>query len=178
MASRIAEAPISIFEMYAPTIEQVREKILNWRQNNSIFENTDSPGLIIIDYFRMIRFLGEYSGEKSGSAISRTLKQLTNEMQLSTIVTAGLRPGIERHRIDKRPSLADFAEYEESLADDADTVYLLYRDEMYNSTKGNTGIAEVYVAKQRFGPLGSLELNFLSKYGRFENLDSIIKKQL
>ncbi len=57
-----------------------------------------------------------------------------------------------------------------AIEQDADLVILLLREEYYNPTEENRGVAEVIIAKQRNGPVGSLNLTFIGEYMRFENL--------
>ena len=72
-------------------------------------------------------------------------------------------------RSDHRPQLSDLRE-SGAIEQDADLVILLLREEYYNPTEENKGIAEVIVAKQRNGPVGTLNLTFIGEYMRFENL--------
>ena len=72
-------------------------------------------------------------------------------------------------RTDHRPQLSDLRE-SGAIEQDADVVVLLLREEYYNPTEENKGIAEVIIAKQRNGPVGTLNLTFIGEYMRFENL--------
>ena len=71
-------------------------------------------------------------------------------------------------RTDHRPILADLRE-SGAIEQDADVVAFIYRDEQYNRTEENEGLAEVIVAKQRNGPTGTVNLAFLKQFTRFEN---------
>jgi replicative DNA helicase len=72
-------------------------------------------------------------------------------------------------RVDRRPQLSDLRE-SGAIEQDADLVVLLLREEYYNPTPENEGLAEVIIAKQRNGPVGTLRLTFIKEYTRFENL--------
>jgi replicative DNA helicase len=72
-------------------------------------------------------------------------------------------------RADHRPQLADLRE-SGAIEQDADVVAFIYREEQYNQTEENTGVAQVIFAKQRNGPTGSVNLAFLKEFTRFENM--------
>ena len=72
-------------------------------------------------------------------------------------------------RSDHRPQLSDLRE-SGAIEQDADLVLLLLREEYYNQTDENKGIADVIIAKQRNGPVDTIKLAFISEYMRFENL--------
>ena len=72
-------------------------------------------------------------------------------------------------RTDHRPQLSDLRE-SGAIEQDADVVVLILREEYYNPTQDNQGIAEIIIAKQRNGPVGSMKLAFIKEYTRFENL--------
>ena len=72
-------------------------------------------------------------------------------------------------RQDHRPQLSDLRE-SGAIEQDADVVVLLMREEYYNPTEENKGVADVIIAKQRNGPVGTIKLAFLKEFMRFENL--------
>ena len=72
-------------------------------------------------------------------------------------------------RTPKRPQLSDLRE-SGAIEQDADLVLFIYREDYYNPNTPKKGIAEVIVAKQRNGPIGTVELMFQKDYARFENL--------
>ncbi len=102
------------------------------------------------------------------SEISRSLKALAKELNLPLIAVSQLSRAPEK-RETFRPRLSDLRE-SGAIEQDADVVMLLFREEYYNPKETNKGIAEVIVAKQRNGPVGSQNLIFLSEYTKFENL--------
>jgi replicative DNA helicase len=75
-------------------------------------------------------------------------------------------------RTDHRPQLSDLRE-SGAIEQDADVVILIMREDYYNRTPENQGIAEIIVAKQRNGPTGTLKLTFISEYTRFENMTHV-----
>ena len=68
-----------------------------------------------------------------------------------------------------RPKLSDLRE-SGAIEQDADVVVLLFREEYYNPTEANKGVAEAIIAKQRNGPTGSVHLSFLREYMKFADL--------
>lgn len=171
-ASRLAESPITVTALRAPTIEQIRLAVSGWRNNERIFSGLKpcQPGLVMIDYFSMIHAQGLQNGEKAGMAIARALKELAVETATTIVVTAGLSSWVDKHKTGRRPTLSDFTDHEETLADTADLVIFLHRDDANNQLNGGTELAEVILAKQRHGPTAIFQLGFLRKCGRFENL--------
>jgi replicative DNA helicase len=130
-------------------------------------------GLIIIDYLQLI------SGAKSGksaenrqqevSEISRILKQTAMELEVPVIALSQLSRGVEQ-RQDKRPMMSDLRE-SGSIEQDADIVAFLYRDDYYNQETEKKNIIEIIIAKQRNGPVGTVELVFLKNINKFANYE-------
>ncbi len=128
-------------------------------------------GLIIIDYLQLMQSRhGLERRELEISDMSRSLKGLAKELNIPVIALSQLNRKLE-DRSDKHPQLSDLRE-SGALEQDADLVIFIYRDEVYNPDENNPkkGIAEVYLAKQRNGPLGIQYLRFMDSYTRFENL--------
>ena len=81
------------------------------------------------------------------------------------IAVSQLSRAVEQ-RADRRPQLSDLRE-SGAIEQDADLVVLLLREEYYTPTEENKGVAEIIIAKQRNGPVGSLKLTFINEYTRF-----------
>ncbi|HEY0385678.1 MAG TPA: DnaB-like helicase C-terminal domain-containing protein, partial [Pyrinomonadaceae bacterium] len=126
--------------------------------------------LIIVDYLQLMSGSSRRaeSRQQEVSQISRELKGLAKELNVPLIALSQLSRAPES-RTDHRPQLADLRE-SGAIEQDADVVAFIYREEQYNRTEENAGIAEIIIAKQRNGPTGTAKLAFLKEFTRFENM--------
>jgi replicative DNA helicase len=126
--------------------------------------------LIIVDYLQLMSGSSRRteSRQQEVSQISRELKGLAKELNVPLIALSQLSRAPEA-RTDHRPQLADLRE-SGAIEQDADVVAFIYREEQYNRTEENAGIAEIILAKQRNGPTGTAKLAFLKEFTRFENM--------
>lgn len=133
-----------------------------------IYNLNKDLGAIIIDYLQLMHVpeINDYRASEI-SEISRSLKILAKELNVPIIALSQLNRSLEQ-RIDKRPIMSDLRE-SGSIEQDADLIIFIYRDEVYNKNSQNTGIAEIIIAKQRNGPIGTINLTFLGHYSKFEN---------
>ncbi|MBQ4899329.1 replicative DNA helicase [Paenibacillus sp. Marseille-P2973] len=134
----------------------------------------DGLGLIVIDYLQLIASVGgkgrgSENRQQEVSEISRTLKHLARELDVPVIALSQLSRGVEQ-RQDKRPMMSDLRE-SGAIEQDADIVAFLYRDDYYNQESEKKNIIEIIIAKQRNGPVGTVELVFLKNYNKFVNYD-------
>jgi replicative DNA helicase len=123
--------------------------------------------LVVIDYLQLIEPENRRdSRQEQVSQISRRLKFLARELSLPVLALAQVNRSAEE-RQDHKPRLADLRE-SGSIEQDADTVMILHRPEMYEPGQ-HEGIIEVNIAKQRNGPTGEITLTFIKQFMRFEN---------
>ena len=126
--------------------------------------------LIIIDYIQLMQGRGRFENRVTEVAsISRGLKGLAKELGVPVVVLSQLSRAPEQ-RPNKRPQLSDLRE-SGALEQDADVVIMIFREDMYEATEENQGVAELIIAKQRNGPTGTARLAFIREYTRFENLE-------
>ncbi|NPB05086.1 MAG: replicative DNA helicase [Aquificae bacterium] len=166
---QLAELPIYIDDSAALTTTELRIKALRMKKERGI-------ELLIVDYLQLLRGVKKYSSRQEEVAeISRSLKALAKELDIPIIALAQLSRQVE-HRSDKRPQLADLRESGQ-IEQDADLIIFLHRPEYYLKIKKKevppdlVGKVEIIVAKQRQGPQGIVEANFIEKLSLFEPKD-------
>ena len=126
-------------------------------------------GMIIIDYLQLMTGSGKTSDNRQQeiSEISRSLKALARELKAPVVALSQLSRACES-RADHRPMLSDLRE-SGAIEQDADVVMFLYRDDYYNKDSEMKDIAEVIIAKQRNGPIGTVNLVWMPQYTKFAN---------
>ena len=126
--------------------------------------------MIIIDYLQLMAGSGRGtdSRQQEISDISRSLKALARELQVPVLALSQLSRAVEQ-RPDHRPMLSDLRE-SGAIEQDADVVMFIYRDDYYNPDTEKKGIAEINIAKQRNGPIGTIDLVWLPEFTKFANL--------
>ncbi len=126
--------------------------------------------LVIIDYLQLMSGSGKHSESRQQeiSEISRSLKALARELNAPVIALSQLSRACET-RTDHRPMLSDLRE-SGAIEQDADVVMFLYRDDYYNKDTDNPNVAEVSIAKQRNGPIGTINLVWMPEYTKFANM--------
>ena len=127
--------------------------------------------MVIIDYLQLMTGSGGKSSESRQqeiSEISRSLKALAREINAPVIALSQLSRACET-RTDHRPMLSDLRE-SGAIEQDADVVMFLYRDDYYNKDTDTPNIAEVIIAKQRNGPIGTVNLLWQPEFTKFVNL--------
>lgn len=160
----LSEAAIYIDDSPAVTTADIRAKCRRLKQERGL-------GLIVIDYLQLIHGRGRSTDNRQQevSEISRMLKQIARELEVPVIALSQLSRSVEQ-RQDKRPMMSDLRE-SGSIEQDADIVAFLYRDDYYNQESEKKNIIEIIIAKQRNGPVGTVELVFLKNFNKFVSLD-------
>jgi replicative DNA helicase len=161
----LASTGIYIDDTPGVRISDIRSKCRRLAQEHGL-------GMILIDYLQLILGSGR-SGEnrqQEVSEISRSLKQLARELKVPVIALSQLSRGVEQ-RQDKRPMMSDIRE-SGSIEQDADIVAFLYRDDYYDKESEAKNIIEIIIAKQRNGPVGTVQLAFVKEYNKFVNIET------
>ena len=167
----LAEAPIYIDDTPGIRVSEIRAKCRRLKQERN------NLGLVVIDYLQLIEGNGKESRQQEVSEISRNLKKLAKELKVPVIALSQLSRGVEQ-RQDKRPIMSDIRE-SGSIEQDADIVAFLYRDDYYRQEPDENGhvpevepnsTIEVIIEKNRSGPRGTVELNFMKEFNKFTNL--------
>jgi len=161
-AGKLSEAPIFIDDAPSISVMELRAKARRLKAHHDI-------QLIILDYLQLMRGDARVENRQQEiSDISRSLKALARELRVPIVAISQLSRAVEA-RSDHRPQLSDLRE-SGAIEQDADVVVLILREEYYNPHPENQGIAEIIIAKQRNGPVGSMKLAFIKEYTRFENI--------
>lgn len=166
-AGKLSEAPIFIDDTPAISVTELRAKARRLKAHHDI-------QLLIVDYLQLMRCTAHMENRQQEiSEISRSLKALARELSIPLVAVSQLSRAVES-RSDHRPQLSDLRE-SGAIEQDADVVTLLLREEYYNPTMENKGMAEVIIAKQRNGPVGTMKLSFIKEFARFENLTQVLE---
>ncbi|HWP64426.1 MAG TPA: replicative DNA helicase [Candidatus Limnocylindria bacterium] len=166
-AANLSEAKIFIDDTPALTVLELRAKARRLSRDPAA-----NLKLVIVDYLQLMRSSeGKDSREQEISEISRSLKALAKELNLPVVALSQLNRQVE-NRHPPKPRLADLRE-SGAIEQDADVIAFIYREEVYDEDTPRKGIAEIIVAKQRNGPLGTVDLAFLREFTRFENYEMV-----
>ncbi len=162
-AAVIGKSNLIIDDTPGISISEMRSKCRKYKLEHNL-------EMIIIDYLQLMSGSGRStdSRQQEISDISRSLKALARELRVPVIALSQLSRAVEQ-RPDHRPMLSDLRE-SGAIEQDADVVMFIYRDDYYNKDTEKKGIAEIIIAKQRNGPIGTVELVWLPDYTKFANL--------
>lgn len=162
-AGIIGRSKLIIDDTPGISISELRSKCRKYKLEHQL-------DLVIIDYLQLMSGSGRSeSRQQEISDISRSLKALARELNVPVIALSQLSRAVEQ-RPDHRPMLSDLRE-SGAIEQDADVVMFLYRDDYYNKDSENKNIAEVIIAKQRNGPIGTVNLVWLPNYTKFANME-------
>ena len=163
-AGTIGESRLIIDDTPGISISELRSKCRKYKLEVGL-------DIIIIDYLQLMSGSGRSSDSRQQeiSDISRSLKALARELNVPVVALSQLSRAVEQ-RPDHRPMLSDLRE-SGAIEQDADVVMFIYRDDYYNKDTELKGISEIIIAKQRNGPIGTVNLAWLPQYTKFANLE-------
>lgn len=181
LQKKLTNIPLFIEDTPAMTVSSIRTRARKLQRKEGL-------DLIVVDYLQLLQGSNDRRNDnrvQEISEITRSLKGLAKELNIPIIALSQLSRAVEI-RDDKRPQLADLRE-SGSIEQDADVVMFVYREEYYlERTKPQEGTpefdkwytkmqnahnkAEIIIAKQRHGPIGTVELFFDGQFTKFDNL--------
>jgi replicative DNA helicase len=163
-AGIIGDSELIIDDTPGISIPEMRSKCRKYKLEHDL-------KLVIIDYLQLMSGSGRStdSRQQEISDISRSLKALARELNVPVIALSQLSRAVEQ-RPDHRPMLSDLRE-SGAIEQDADVVMFIYRDDYYHKDTELKGISEIIIAKQRNGPIGTVNLAWLPEYTKFANLE-------
>ena len=162
-AGTIGKSNLIIDDTPGISVAELRSKCRKYKLEQNL-------SMIMIDYLQLMTGSGRSdSRQQEISDISRSLKAIARELNVPVIALSQLSRAVEQ-RPDHRPMLSDLRE-SGAIEQDADVVMFIYRDDYYNHDTDKKGISEIIIAKQRNGPIGTVELAWLPEYTKFANLE-------
>jgi replicative DNA helicase len=174
--NRLVETHLFIDDTAGISLAEMRAKARRMKQNEKGLD------LIVVDYLQLMTATVPSSGKRNYenrtqevSAISRGLKALAKELEVPVVALSQLsRAGVQR-KDDHRPMLSDLRE-SGSIEQDADVVAFIHRESYYSHdeemSEADKAKSEIIIAKQRNGPTGTIFLNFIGRFTRFDNPDT------
>jgi replicative DNA helicase len=159
----LVEAPLYIDDTSGVHLMDMHAKLRRLQQEHKV-------GLVIVDYLQLMTVPGRQENRNQEvSTLSRGMKLMAKELNVPMMVLSQLSRAVETRQGDHRPQLSDLRE-SGSIEQDADLVGFIFREEVYNREREDLrGLAELIVAKQRNGPVGTVNLVFLHAQTKFEN---------
>ncbi|MFA5114108.1 MAG: replicative DNA helicase [Candidatus Margulisiibacteriota bacterium] len=161
---RLSEAPLFIDDTSSMTATEIRAKARRLKIEKGL-------GLVIVDYLQLMR--GRERSEnrvQEISDIARSLKTLARELEVPVVALSQLSRAVEQ-RPDRIPRLSDLRESGE-IEQTADLVMMIHREDYYNPQSERGNIAEIIIAKQRNGPVGTVELVFRKDIAKFSSKET------
>lgn len=163
-AADIGQSGLIIDDTPGISVGELRSKCRKYKLEHGL-------SAIFIDYLQLMTGSSRNaeSRQQEISDISRSLKALARELNVPVVALSQLSRAVES-RTDHRPMLSDLRE-SGAIEQDADVVMFIYRDDYYNHESDKKGISEIIIAKQRNGPIGTVELGWRPELTKFVNLE-------
>ena len=163
-ANQMVEAPLFIDDTAGVNLLDMHAKLRRLQQSGQ------KLGLVVVDYLQLMSMKGRTENRNQEvSQLSRGMKLMAKELGCPFLVLSQLSRAPETRQGDHRPQLSDLRE-SGSIEQDADLVGFIFREEVYKRDREDLrGLAELHLAKQRNGPIGTIDLVFLHSMTKFEN---------
>ncbi len=164
---KLSSADMYLDDAWAVTLNELRSKLRRLKIEKGKLD------LVVIDYLQLMSAGGsKFAGNRvqEVSELSRWLKELARELKVPIVALSQLSRAVES-RPDKRPMLSDLRE-SWSIEQDADSVLMLYREDYYDPYTDKKWLANIFVRKNRNGPVGEVELQFVKEYMKFFNVET------
>ena len=162
-AGLIGNSKLIIDDTPGISVRELRSKCRKYKLEHGL-------DIIMIDYLQLMTGSGRSSENRQQevSEITRSLKALARELEVPVVVLSQLSRAVEKRAGEQRPILSDLRE-SGAIEQDADVVMFLYRDDYYNKDSKEPGVCEVILAKQRNGPIGTVEMGWIPHLMKFVN---------
>ena len=168
----LTEAPLFLDDTAGVNLMDIHAKLRRMKSENGL-------SLVVIDYLQLMSSRGRSENRNQEvSAISRGLKLMAKDLNVPFLVLSQLSRASETRPGDHKPQLSDLRD-SGSIEQDADLVAFIYREEVYKKDREDVrGLADLIIAKQRNGPIGTVPLRFLGQFTRFENRSEDLPEEL
>ncbi len=161
--AQLTESPLFLDDTAGVNLMDIHAKLRRMKNQHGL-------SLVVIDYLQLMSSRGRSENRNQEvSAMSRGLKLMAKDLDVPFLVLSQLSRAAETRPGDHKPQLSDLRD-SGSIEQDADLVAFIYREEVYKRDREDIkGLADLIIAKQRNGPIGTVPLRFLGQYTRFEN---------
>ena len=161
--ANLTESPLFLDDTPGVNLMDVHSKLRRMKSEHGL-------SLVVIDYLQLMSSRGRSENRNQEvSAMSRGLKLMSKDLDVPFLVLSQLSRASETRPGDHKPQLSDLRD-SGSIEQDADVVMFIYREEIYKRDREDLkGMADLVIAKQRNGPIGTVPLRFLGQFTRFEN---------
>ena len=162
---QLSTANIYLDDRGAVTLNELRSKLRRLKIEKGKLD------LVVIDYLQLMSAGGsKFAGNRVQeiSELSRGLKELARELNVPIMALSQLSRAVE-NRPDKRPQLSDLRD-SGAIEQDADSVLMLYREDYYDPYTDRKGLADIFIRKNRNGPTGEIELQWVKENMKFFNI--------
>lgn len=165
---KLSSANMYLDDKWAVTLNELRSKLRRLKIEKGKLD------MVVVDYLQLMSAgtsANKFGGNRVQeiSEISRWLKELARELNVPIVALSQLSRAVE-NRPDKRPQLSDLRD-SGSIEQDADSVLMLYREDYYDPYTDKKWLANIFVRKNRNGPVGEIELQWAKEHMKFYNVE-------